>query len=213
MRGSNVFYRVCFCLARFGIGIFYWLDVSGRENIPDGAALVCANHSSMLDPFFIAFAFGINCHMHIIAKLVLFKIPVLSAVLRKLGMISVDRDILDTRTIKMTLGYLKKGEKVTIFPEGTRVTEDDSVEAKNGAIRLAEHSGVPVVPTFIPRKKPLFRKIPIVIGVPYPVEKVKGRRTPEEYADLSDILMGKIKDLNPGKGSKRTKAGHKEINA
>jgi len=157
----------------------------------------------MIDPFLIAFAFGINCQMHIIAKKELFKIPLLAQLIRKLGMICVDRGILDAKATKTTLSYLKKDEKVLIFPEGTRVSEDDSVAAKNGAIKIAEHVGVPLVPVFLPRKKPLFRRIPLIIGAPYIVEKPLVKRTQDDYAVLSDLLMGRIKSLNPGEWQTR----------
>ena len=196
MRSSR-FYRACYCIARFFIGIFCRIDISGRENIPEGSAMICANHSAMLDPFLIAFAFGMNSQMHVVAKAELFRIPVLSWMLRTLGMISVNRGMSDMATIKSTLNYLKGGEKVVIFPEGTRTSTDDSVSAKNGAVRLAERAGVPVIPFFIPRRKPLFHTIQVVIGVPYKIEKQYEKRTAEEYAELADRLMEKIKALNP----------------
>jgi len=197
MKPSYTFYRFFYCLARAAISIVYWVKVSGKENIPEGAALVCSNHSSLVDPFLIAFAFGLKTHMHFIAKVELFKIPVVSQVLKKLGCISVNRGILDGTTIKSTFGYLKKNEKVMIFPEGTRTQEDDSVSAKSGAVKLAEHTGASLVPVFIPRKKPLFRRVPLVIGLPYQVEKLKKKRAPDEYLKLADDLMDRIKALNP----------------
>ena len=196
MRSSRL-YRACYRIVRFFIGIFYRVDILGRENIPDGPAMICANHSSMLDPFLLVFAFGIDCQIHIMAKAELFRIPVLSQILRKLGMIRVNRGMTDMATVKSTLGYLQNGEKVAIFPEGTRTATDDSISAKNGAVRIAERAGVQVVPFFIPRKKPLFHKIPVVIGVPYRIEKQDEKRAAEEYAELADRLMEKIKALNP----------------
>ena len=197
MKPSDKFYRGCYYLARTAFAIFYRLRVTGKENIPEDAVLVCANHSSNADPFLIAFAFGIDCQMHIIAKAELFKIPVISPVLKRLGMISVDRATLDVMTIKKTLTYLKSGEKVVIFPEGTRAHEDGEAYAKSGAIKLAERAGVPLLPVFLPRKKPLFTRVPIIIGEPYNVDRSDSKRSPEEYERLSGALMGRIKDLDP----------------
>jgi 1-acyl-sn-glycerol-3-phosphate acyltransferase len=182
-------------LARALFAVFYRIDVSGAENIQDGATMVCANHSSMLDPFIIAFAFGIGHHMHIIAKAELFRIPVLSAFLNKLGMIRVNRSIADIATVRSSLGYLKSGEKVAIFPEGTRVSSDDAVSAKIGAIKLAERAGVPIVPFFIPRKKPLFRKIRVIIGKPYNIDRYDGKRPADDYEQLTETLMLNISSL------------------
>ena len=189
------YYRVWYRIARVLVGIFYRLHVSGRENIPCGAAIVCANHSSRIDPFLMAFAFGPCHHVHFIAKISLFKVPVLAGILKKLGMISVDRSMSDVSTIKNTLKYLKNGEKVAIFPEGRRAAAEGDVSAKSGAVKLAVRAGVPLVPVFIPRKKPLFRKIPLIIGESYCIEKRD--RDPPEYAALSENLMRAIAALDP----------------
>ena len=196
MKSYDRFYRVCYYLVRAVFGIFYPMRVIGKENIPPGAAMICANHSSMADPFLIALIFGKDGHVHIIAKIEVFRIPVVSQILRKLRMISVDRGALDGTAAKSTLGYLKNSEKVLIFPEGTRVSEDDAASAKSGAVKLAERAGVPLVPLFLPRKKPLFRKVPLVIGEPYYIEKQAPKRSAGDYARLSDVLMENIKSLS-----------------
>ena len=201
MKHGNKFYRRFYRAARAAIGIFYRLRVIGKENIPDGAAIVCANHSNMVDPFIIAFAFGIDCQVHVIAKVELFRIPVVSTVLKKLGMISVDRGILDSSAVKNTFLYLKNGEKIVIFPEGTRVPTDDAIAVKAGAVKTAERAGAPLLPLFLPRKKPLFRRVAVVIGEPYYIEKQAQKRTMNDYALLSDDLMERIKALNPELGT------------
>jgi 1-acyl-sn-glycerol-3-phosphate acyltransferase len=177
--------------------ILYGLSIQGEENIPQGALLACANHSSILDPIFVALAFGIGNHMHFVAKAELFKIPILSAVIQKLGSIKVDREILDMNTVKETLSYLKKGEKVTIFPEGTRKPVKNAVTAKSGVVKIAEHAKVPIIPVYIPRKKPLFHKVYLVIGKPYFIKTQTVRRTLDEYSYLVEDLMNKIETLNP----------------
>jgi len=197
MKSSHRFYKGCYRVARVVLGLFYGLKAHGTERIPQGPYIACANHSSILDPFFLAFAFGLSNHMHIIAKAELYKVPVISAIMRKLGTIRVDRGIPDINSVKETLSYLNKGEKVAIFPEGTRTPVENAVAAKSGAVKIAQRANVPVIPVFIPRKKPLFRKIHIVIGEPYYVETHNGKRSSEEYIRLADVLMNKIEALNP----------------
>ena len=195
MKPSYKFYKLCFRVLRPVIGICYRIRVTGRENICDGKALVCANHSSSADPFLIAFAFGVENHMHMIAKIELFRKPVLSQILQKMGMISVDRATLDMSTIKKTYKLFDNNEKVVIFPEGTRVSRDDAATAKSGAIKLAEHTDTPLIPLYLPRKKPPFRRVPVVIGEPYYIKKQDKKRSEEEYARLADELMKRIGDL------------------
>ena len=194
---TNRFYRCCFRLAEPFVKFFRPFEISGKENMISGAALVCSNHSAMIDPFQIALAFGINTNVHVLAKIELFRIPVLSSILRKLGMICVDRSINDIASIKSTLMYLKKGEKVVIFPEGTRLSDHDASSAKSGAVKLAERSGVPVIPVYIPRKKPYFRRSCLVFGKPYHISRQTEKRLPDDYAKLSEELMNKIQALDP----------------
>ena len=197
MKPSSMLYRFCYCLARPVLGFLYWCFVQGKKNIPDTPVLVCANHSSLLDPFLLAFAFGIKRNVHMIGKVELFRIPIISPIILKLGMISVDRGIMDVKTVKKTLGFLNNGGRVAIFPEGTRTSEDNAVAAKSGAIKLAEHAGVPILPVFIPRKKRIFKKFTVAIGEPFHIEKQKEKRVQEDYIKLSEIMMDKIYSLNP----------------
>jgi len=192
---SKKFYRGCYRIAGPVVRLFRPIKVYGKENLIEGAALVCANHSAMIDPFLIALAFDINTQIHVFTKVEVFRVPVISWILKKLGMISVDRGALDVASIKSSLTYLKNGEKVVIFPEGTRVSENDKVAAKSGAVKLAERAGVPILPVYIPRKKPFLKKIPLVFGEPYFIEKIAGKRTAEDYLSLSMELMNKIQTL------------------
>ena len=197
MRKSSRFYRFCFFVCNIFFAIFYRVKYVGRERIPDEAVLICANHSGYSDPFLVALAFGSTKQIHIVAKAEIFKIPVISQIVKKLGMISVERGNSDVKSIKTILRYLKDNEKVAMFPEGTRSRQDDEVVAKNGAIMIAERSGVPIVPVFVPRRKPLFRPLTVVIGEKYLISKSAEKRTAQDYTLLASALMEKIKNFNP----------------
>ena len=197
MKKSSRFYRFCFFLCEIFFKIFYRVKYVGRDRIPDEAVLICANHSGYSDPFLVAMAFGDKKQIHILAKAEVFKIPVISQILKKLGMISVERGTSDVKSIKTILRYLKDNEKVAMFPEGTRNRSDEEAAAKVGAIKIAERAGVPIVPVFVPRKKPLFKPLTVVIGEKYRIPKAADKRTSEEYSSLVIDLMEKIKSLNP----------------
>jgi 1-acyl-sn-glycerol-3-phosphate acyltransferase len=169
----------------------------GRENIPEGACVVCGNHTSNVDPFFLLDMLPISDHLRILTKVELYRIPVVGAFLRSVGMIRVDRSIADITPVRESMAHLKIGGKVAIFPQGTRVTEDESVAAKTGAVRIADKTRAPILPVYIPRRKRIFRRNTVVIGVPYEVNPAHVRLTPEDTERLSAELMGRIAELAP----------------
>lgn len=193
-------YRRLYFFLRTVLFPFYRLKFIGRENIPDGPAVFCANHSSNLDPVFMAFAAGLGTHLHFMGKIELFRIPILSSVFRGVGSFPVDRANGDVSAIKTALKYLKAGEKVGIFPEGERVRSEEAGEAKRGAVRIADQMSVPLVPVYIPRKKLLFHSYTLIIGKPYFVNPEHKKLSHNEYSLAAETLMAHISAL-------RTKSG------
>ena len=176
------------------VNLIYPRRTFGRENVPGpGAFLICANHSSMIDPFLIAYSMGPGCQIHYMGKVELFRIPIIASILRGIGIFPVDRQGGGAMAIKGAMKLLKEGEKVGIFPEGTRVHTEDG-EAKTGAVRLAARLGVPIVPVYLPRKKRILRLNRIAIGAPYMVELDK-KAAPEEVEQAAEALMEKIRNL------------------
>ncbi|MCL1888480.1 MAG: 1-acyl-sn-glycerol-3-phosphate acyltransferase, partial [Kiritimatiellaeota bacterium] len=116
MNRQQKIYKSVFTITYYILRLFYKFEYRGRENIPEGAAVICANHSKWLDPFFMIYAFGMDTQLHIMAKIELFRIPGLSWAITKLGMYPVDRSILDFKAIRASLSYLKNGEKIALFP-------------------------------------------------------------------------------------------------
>ena len=197
MSKENKWFRFFYCLVYLPVSLLYRVKPVGRENIPEGSAVFCANHSSWADPFLIAFALTRKKYIHIISKIELFKNRFVGWILSAIGMIPVHRDIADVTAIKTALKCLRNSESICIFPEGTRISEDFSVAAKNGAIKLAEKTGTPIVPIHIPRRKRLFGSVRVVIGKPYYINKERQRLTQEDYNKLSQELMTEIKALDP----------------
>ena len=173
--------------------LFYPRKTSGRAHIPSGGALFCANHSAASDPFFVAYGLGFRHQIHFMAKMELFNIPLLGALLRTLGTFPVDRRN-GAAAIKSAMRLLKDGKKVLMFPEGTRSSTDDTT-AKTGAIRIATQMGAAIVPVYIPRKKKPFRLNRVLIGEPYVVALNKKTATAEDYAHHTAVMMNKIKEL------------------
>jgi len=148
----------------------------------------------MIDPFLVAYSMGPRCHIHFMAKAELFRIPIIRTILRGIGMLPVDRKNGGAAAFMGAMRLLKSGEKVGIFPEGTRVHDEEARASKAGAVKLAARMGVPVVPVYIPREKKILRFNKIVIGAPYQVELEK-KASAEEADQAAAELMEKIRIL------------------
>ena len=56
-----------FLVGFFSIIIFkilYFYKIIGRENLPKGKCLICANHTGLSDPIFVAIAMGLCTKNH-----------------------------------------------------------------------------------------------------------------------------------------------------
>ena len=126
--------------------LFHPVRAVGRENIPDGPVVICPNHTTAGDPFYAVFAFGYRYPMRAMAKIQIMRVPFIGWILSKAGVFGVDRDIADLKAVKTALKFLKDGDKLLLFPEGTRVHEGESVEAKTGAALFATRTGAPLMP-------------------------------------------------------------------
>lgn len=171
--------------------LIYPLRVIGRENIPEGAAVICPRHCTAIDPPMVYFALGRKNFPRVIAKQELLEIPVLGPILYRIGVFGVRRGENDMSPIRNGLRCLKEGTKLIIFPEGTRVHEGEHVEAQTGAIMFALKTGAPLVPVYLTRAKK-FHRLTMVFGEPYHPQIAGKRATPEENRQLADELLEKI---------------------
>ena len=136
------------------------------------------------------------------AKDQLFHIPILGFLLRKLGIISVKRGGNDLTAIKTSMKALSGGNRLLVFPEGTRVDEQGDVEAKGGVAMMAVRTGVPMIPVYCGGKHKFLRKTTIVFGEPY-VPVIAGRRpTPDENRAIAREMLNRIYALSEVSGWK-----------
>lgn len=188
----SLVYRILWVLA----GILFPWRTTGRERLPaEGGAVLCANHTSFLDPILVMLAATNRRQMRVVAKAELFRIPVLNWILKGLGIIPVKRGMSDVGSFKECLKALRSGELLLIFPEGTRVKDGESVEARAGAVLMAARAGVPVMPVYIGKKKRLFRRTDVVFGQAYELEFEGRKPTHEESQRMTEDLMGRIRAL------------------
>ncbi len=193
---SHRWYKFLCVFARSVLRILHpVIRVEGAENLPEGAAVLCANHSGILDPVWVVAWSRLERHPRIMAKKELFRKKFLSYFFYKIGAFPVDRQGSDIAAIKTAFQTLKDDNKLLIFPEGTRIRKGKVSRAHSGATLIASRMHAPIVPIYLSSKRFLFSPVRLVIGKPYYLEFAVAKPTAEELQDRADTLMKQIYDM------------------
>jgi 1-acyl-sn-glycerol-3-phosphate acyltransferase len=194
------FYCIFKAILFIFLKVFNRLEVIGSENIPeDGGSIVAANHMSYLDPPVIGVA--LKRRATYMAREGLFNVPLLGAIVRSFSF-PVRRGRPQPSTIKEAVKRLKQGELIVMFPEGSRSTNGNLLDAKRGVGVIAAISRMPVVPTFIkgtekalPAGAKFLRpaKITVIFGKPIEINKEENDKHFQER--ISRDIITAIKNL------------------
>ena len=117
----------------------------------DRGIVVAMNHLSWYDPLVAAHFVNDNGRpVRFLAKVEVFKIPLLGALLKSAGQIPVQRGNSDAAagSLRAAFSAIEDKQCVVIYPEGT-LTRDPQLwpmTAKTGAARIALMTGAPVIP-------------------------------------------------------------------
>lgn len=178
---------------RFFLGFAHpRLRVHGRENIPEGAAVICCNHVSISDPLWVVYAGRFPRVPRAMAKKELVDVPVLGKILARVGVFPVDRDNSDISAVKTSLRVLREGEKLLIFPEGTRIRRGKVSRPHSGAVLFALRAKAPLIPVYVSRSRKFLRHMDVVFGQPYLPQTAEAKPTTAELEAFSQELMDKI---------------------
>lgn len=168
------------------------IHIKGQENLPQGAAMLCCNHSAFSDPIWVIVFGKCSTLPRSMAKKELLDMPVLGWLYRKLGAFPVDRGHADVGAVKTAMQTLKKGEKVLIFPEGTRIRRGRVSEPHSGAVMIASRMKTPIVPVYLSTKKHFWQPVKLIYGTPYFPEYAGAKPTQEELESRTAELMQTI---------------------
>ena len=185
-------YSIVHKVGRLLTKLIFFLHMDGGENIPKtGGVVLCANHRSLWDAILISAC--VHRPMAFIGKEELFKNKLFAFVLRKLHCYPVKRGGGDLSVVKTAISLLRNGEALLIFPEGERIRKGKKPNPKTGAFRLAQMTGVPLVPMGICGDFRLFRKMRIRVGEAIDMTSEKGvRYTDVEYREKIEAIMQTI---------------------
>ena len=191
----NKVYAVIYPLIWIYMKLFHPWKAVGVENIPEGSAVICGNHTTLGDPLYVVCAMGGRRQTHVMAKAEIMKWPVIGFILKKAGIIGVNRGKSDMASVKECLRVLKNGEKLLMVPEGTRVKEGEASEAHTGAAMFATRTGTPLVPVYIQPQKRRFHKTLVVFGQPYQPEFEGRKPSAADYQRIADDLLARVRIL------------------
>ena len=192
-------YRLLYCIVKPFFCLCHPVRSIGRENIPEGAVVLCANHTALSDPLFICFAARMRYQIRPMAKIELSRVPLIGWLLGKAGVIYVDRGHADVKAVKSALSCLKGEGKLLIFPEGTRVHEGGGRGGQGGSrLCLPPVLQVLVLPVYVTRKKPWFRPATVVFGQPFHPQIAGRKATAEELDQITHTVMDQIHALGEG---------------
>lgn len=142
--GIMAWTRVVFWLLRVVAGIR--VEVRGVGNLPRGrAAMLVSKHMSDLDPIV---TFSLMPDMTALAKKELFRIPIIGLILKKLGIVRVDRQAGTAhRDMPDVIARIKAmGRPLVVYPEGTRAHPGERRKLKRGVFFLQKDEGLDAIP-------------------------------------------------------------------
>lgn len=185
-------YRFIAGALRLGLRLMHpVVHIRGRETLPEGAAMLCCNHSAISDPIWVIVMGRFPDLPRTMAKRELIDTKVIGWIVRKLAAFPVDRGQTDIGAIKTAMHALREQKNVLIFPEGTRVRKGKVSQPHSGAILLATRMKVPVVPIYLSTKKRFLQPVTLIYGEPYLPQYAGAKPTPEELESLTAELMQK----------------------
>jgi len=123
--------------------------INGLENIPKKAVIVASKHQSTFETFLLFKLINNSIFIH---KRELFLIPIFGLYLKKINMISINRNegaksmrkILNEAKQKISNGY-----SIIIFPEGTRKKPGETTDYKTGIAGIYKESEAEVLPVAV----------------------------------------------------------------
>ena len=202
---DNGFYRFIMYLYVDALITLFRVKVhaEGLEKTPkDGRFLLVCNHQHMADVGILLSYFK-KSKLAFISKKENRKMPVIGKFMHRTSSQPLDRED-DRQALKVILKCIqmvKEGEvSVAVFPEGTRSKSGKLLPFRNGAFKIAQKAGVPIVVCTINGTGPLFHNLKKgkathiglhLVDVIAPQE-LKGKTTAEIGDRVYEMMIGDL---------------------
>lgn len=181
------------------------VEVVGSEHVPDqGAYVLTTSHTSRLDsPLLMLSTFRKDIIGMVATD---YQHSPFGGLLKKLGVIWINREGYDFEAFRVASAFLKKGGIVGLAPEGRRSKDGQLLEGKPGAVLLAMKNKVSIIPaavlgsadmvkSFLKIKK---MQIKVIFGKPFELPQAEEGQNEKEILELGVIeVMCQIAALLP----------------
>ena len=128
-----------------------------------------------------------------VAKKEISETPVLNVLAKGIKVFYVNRNGNAVRALLDCLKCLKNGEKLAIYPEGTRNKVNEEIQPfKHGAAAMAIKTKTPVIPMVIYHRPKFFRMTHVLIGDPVELTEYYDRKLSEEELAQADEKLRQI---------------------
>ncbi len=163
----------------------------GNRKVKDGACVYIGNHYTLFDPVYPAATTWEG--IHYVGKSELFNKPFLSWLLRCVKAIPARRDGNDARAMIECMKCLKNGEKIALYPEGTRnKTDQEFLPFHHGAAAMAIKAKAPIVPIVLYKRPRFFRMTHLIIGEPIELTEYYDKKLTGEDMMAADEKLRQI---------------------
>lgn len=185
----NLFSRVFAVLLKPLLWIIYPVKIFFKDRFPENGGAVCVcNHYTPMDANAILTRL-VRKNWHVMIKGEMFKNRIVGDFLLAIGGIPVHRGEGDIGAVKEVMSCLRRGEKVVIFPEGTRnKTNEVLLPLKSGVALIALKTSSLIVPLMYYRKIGFFRRNYLIVGNPFDLSEYVGRPSKQVESEINEKM-------------------------
>jgi 1-acyl-sn-glycerol-3-phosphate acyltransferase len=185
---ATLFRKLFVAFLRLVFRLIMKMDIQGLENFPlDGPVVIACNHNTGFDVFPMQLC--LPRPIFFMAKVELFKFPLMDVALRNLGAFPVYRGEKDAWAMGHARKVLEHRQTLGMFPEGTRNKSRGLGIAKTGTARMAIDTQSPIVPMVLVGTDGFFKRFPqranVTVKLLLPLQPYPG----ETPLALTDRLM------------------------
>ena len=172
--------------------------VAGKEHMETpGAKIYASNHTSYFDV--LPLMLGLGVPYRFVAKMEVGRMPFIGTFLSRMGHLKFDRTNPESRLrqAQEMEEFLRHGESVFVFPEGTFTGEDGVRPFQLGAFKAAVATGAPIIPvslagtrrflrdgTYLPRPT----DVTITLSPPIYPSTAANKSTSADSADWHELI-------------------------